>query len=373
MVIVFCLWLQDINDEMVIFDQQAYRFRIYENTPVNTIVGVVNASNPRHESSEQDIVYWLDGGDGARAANGKFEINFKSGQLVLKDTIDRDPPSNEKVFKLRVFARVRNSINMFNTSVPIVIEVLDVNDNSPVFEENDFVVQLKENTAIGTVVTKLTAVDIDELDRKALHYHIVAGNEEEVFAIEETTGEIAVRQVPDREKLPAYMLRVVAVDSSNNTGWTNIHIVIQDENDWTPTFLNETFVMNVTEGPTSIGTRIRLPVVDYDDGINRQMEVYILDGNSNGEFRLDVDEGGPLLSIVHELDRERYNTTDAAIHFVTVVAKDKGIPPRMGRARVSDDSANYGPIQATFQLRSDFTDATRARQKEPDVHNARTK
>src|SRR5439155_21974518 len=122
---------------------------------------------------------------------------------------------------------------------------------------------------------------------------------------------------------PAYVLRVVAVDAANNTGWTSVHLTIVDENDWSPTFLNDTFVMNVTEGPTSVGTRIRLPVVDYDDGINRQMEVYILDGNSNGEFRLDVDEGGPLLSIVAELDRDKYDVKDAALHFVFIAAKDK--------------------------------------------------
>ncbi len=79
---------------------------------------------------------------------------------------------------------------------------------------------------------------------------------------------------------------------------------------------------------------MRLPVVDYDDGINRQMEVYIVDGNSNGEFRLDVDEGGPLLTIVSELDREKYNVQEAALHLLFVAAKDKGSPPRLGKAMV---------------------------------------
>src|SRR5699024_5066589 len=146
---------------------------------------------------------------------------------------------------------------------------------------------------------------------------------------------ISVKEVPDREKSPAYVLKVVAIDAANNTGWSSVHIIILDENDWTPTFLNETFMLNVTEGPTSVGTRLRLPVVDYDDGMNRQMEVYIVDGNSNGEFRLDVDEGGPLLTIVSELDREKYNVPEAALHLVFVAAKDKGIPPRIGKTMVA--------------------------------------
>jgi hypothetical protein len=208
------------------------------------------------------------------------------------------------------------------------------------------------------VVTSITATDKDEVDVGKLRYHVVEGNEDEVFDMEEKTGVISVKIVPDRERSPAYVLRVVAIDAANNTGWANVHIQILDENDWTPTFLNETFLLNVTEGPTSIGiiffrklvtierheifiyfkgTRMRLPVVDYDDGINRQMEVYIVDGNSNGEFRLDVDEGGPLLTIVSELDREKYNVQEAALHLLFVAAKDKGSPPRLGKAMVFNE------------------------------------
>ena len=219
-----------------------------------------------------------------------------------------------------------------NTRVKIFVE--DVNDNNPVFSQTDFIVELKENTPIGQVVTTVTATDKDSVDSGKLRYHVIEGNEDEVFDLEEKTGVISVKIVPDRERSPAYVLRVVAIDGANNTGWTNVHIIILDENDWTPTFLNETFLLNVTEGPTSIGTRMRLPVVDYDDGINRQMEVYIVDGNSNGEFRLDVDEGGPLLTIVSELDREKYNVKEAALHLLFVAAKDKGNPPRMGKSMV---------------------------------------
>ena len=272
-------------------------------------------------------------------SDDNFYIDVRSGDNVptnvslrVKKLIDRDsiPKFLQGIHTLGITAS--NQKCSASTRVKIFIE--DVNDNNPVFSQSDFIVELKENTPIGQVVTTVTATDKDSVDSGKLRYHVIEGNEDEVFDLEEKTGVISVKIIPDREKSPAYVLRVVAIDGANNTGWTNVHIIILDENDWTPTFLNETFLLNVTEGPTSIGTRLRLPVVDYDDGINRQMEVYIVDGNSNGEFRLDVDEGGPLLTIVSELDREKYNVKEAALHLLFVAAKDKGTPPKLGKAMV---------------------------------------
>ncbi|XP_074599101.1 protocadherin Fat 4-like [Brevipalpus obovatus] len=253
--------------------------------------------------------------------------------LRVKKSLDRDsmPKFLQGIYTLTVAAS--NSRCSTNTRIKIMVE--DVNDNNPIFEKDEYIVELRENLPIGHVVTRVAATDKDEIDRNELRYHIVEGNDDEGFDMEEESGVISVKIVPDRERIPSYVLRVVAIDAANNTGWTNVQITILDENDWTPTFLNETFLMNVTEGPTSIGTRLRLPVVDYDDGINRQMEVYIVDGNGEGEFRLDVDEGGPLLTIVSELDREKYHVDGSALHLVSIAAKDKGSPPRIGRTRVA--------------------------------------
>ena len=116
--------VKDINDELVVFDQQSYHFRIFESLPKNQAVGAVNATNPGRLENEQDIIYWI--GEENRKMKGKFAINSKTGEVSLMETIDRDMPSNEQSFKLRVYARDRLSINSFNTSVPVIIDVIDV-------------------------------------------------------------------------------------------------------------------------------------------------------------------------------------------------------------------------------------------------------
>lgn len=128
--------VRNINDELVVFDQQSYYFRVFESLPRNQAVGYVNATNPGRLPNEQDIIYWI--GEENKKQKGKFAIDSKTGELTLMDTIDRDYPSNEQSFKLKIFARDRLSINAFNTSVPIIIDILDVvslsfNSNSLIF------------------------------------------------------------------------------------------------------------------------------------------------------------------------------------------------------------------------------------------------
>lgn len=327
--------LLDINIRCPKFPFTEYYASIKENSPPDMIVLPDLLIEDIDKFSGQRLSYQITEDN----SNDNFYIDVRNGEnaptnvsLRVKKLIDRDsmPKFLQGIHTLAITAS--NQKCSANTRVKIFIE--DVNDNNPVFGQNDFIVELKENTPIGQVVTTVTATDKDSVDTGKLRYHVIEGNEDEVFDLEEKTGVISVKIIPDRERSPAYVLRVVAIDAANNTGWANVHIIILDENDWTPTFLNETFLLNVTEGPTSIGTRMRLPVVDYDDGINRQMEVYIIDGNSNGEFRLDVDEGGPILTIVSELDREKYNVKESALHLLFVAAKDKGTPPRLGKAMV---------------------------------------
>ncbi|CAL1272163.1 unnamed protein product [Larinioides sclopetarius] len=251
----------------------------------------------------------------------------------IKKPLDRDtmPMTLQGMYTLTVTAS--NQRCSGNTRLNIFVE--DVNDNSPVFEKKDFLVEVKENAPPGHVVVHLTALDKDELDMNKLRYFIIDGNSEQQFQIEESTGVLSVRSSPDREETPVFSLRVLALDSANNTGFANIHVTILDENDWTPTFMNETFLLNVTEGSSSLGASIRLPVVDYDEGPNRQMELLILEGNIDNHFRLSVDDRGPLLTVVKELDREEYGVPDSALHVVVVGAKDMGVPPRTGTATVA--------------------------------------
>ncbi|XP_013793569.1 protocadherin-23-like, partial [Limulus polyphemus] len=121
----------DINDGAVVFTQASYHYGILETTPRGETVGFVNATNFSRTPRDQDIVYWISRGN----EDGKFWVNPTTGAVVLMDTIDSDPPLNQRDFTLEVAARDTLSVNSFNTSVEVKIEVIDVNDNVPTFDE----------------------------------------------------------------------------------------------------------------------------------------------------------------------------------------------------------------------------------------------
>ncbi|XP_022692572.1 protocadherin Fat 4-like isoform X3 [Varroa jacobsoni] len=267
--------------------------------------------------------------------------------LRVKKPVDRDamPTFLQGVFTLTVAAA--NSRCAGNTRVRIHID--DVNDNSPVFDQAEYHVELDENTPPGHVVVHVSATDRDGLDAGKLRYYVMEGDPEEEFTLDEHSGILSVKTIPDRERTPNYSLKIVAIDSANNTGRATIHIKILDTNDWTPTFLNDTFFLNVTEGRPSLNQFVQLPVADYDDGINRQVELYIVDGNNENQFRLGVNEHGALLKIVSELDRDKYKVDDTALHFVIVAARDMGTPSRTGTTTVAVVIHDVNDSPPTFE------------------------
>ena len=52
------------------------------------------------------------------------------------------------------------------------VTVLDVNDNAPVFPDEEFEVLVKENSAVGTVVAQITATDPDEGANAQIMYQV---------------------------------------------------------------------------------------------------------------------------------------------------------------------------------------------------------
>lgn len=80
------------------FVQNTYSFNIDEDLARGSTVGLVNASNRHRKASEQQVSYWISRGN----EKGTFWLNPKSGAIILLETVDRDPPGNERAFTFEV-------------------------------------------------------------------------------------------------------------------------------------------------------------------------------------------------------------------------------------------------------------------------------
>lgn len=295
--------IRDINDELVVFDQQSYHFRIFENMPRSQTIGVLNATNPRRNANEQDIVYWM---QEDKQHKNKFWINSKSGELVLMDSVDRDFPANEQSFRFKIFARDRLSINSFNTSVVVIIDVLDVNDNSPTFNEEKYVLELPESLPPGTTFPSFYAVrDIDSgPNGKIVAYHLNGtANELSMFSINNITGVITLMTPLDFETRDKHEFMIVAFDGGvpPNIGVASVVIQVANINEYSPKFIGLPYEFLVQENAfegTSVG---QVKAID-DDGNN--IKYGIADGDT--DFFYIEEESGRIFVRKSLVSRTQY-------------------------------------------------------------------
>nr|XP_056703305.1 cadherin-related family member 3 [Euleptes europaea] len=127
-----------------------------------------------------------------------------------------------------------------STSRTVIINIINVNDESPYFTTTRRVFEIKEEQQTGTIVTTITAVDPDGFNN-SLRYRITAPQGIPYFSINPDNGVIQVARRIDRDTPPLIQhpnisLEILVEDSPINgqSNSTTIVITIQDINDHPP-------------------------------------------------------------------------------------------------------------------------------------------
>ena len=213
-----------------------------------------------------------------------------------------------------------------NTS-SFLINVLDVNDNRPVFLQSIYRATLTENNPPNEVITTVQAVDKDSgLAGKVTYFLHTDGSDD--FQVDPSTGEVTVKKSLDREMSPVVLFHVNASDAGNPQlkSSTLIRLTLEDQNDNTPKFKKSHFEFYVIEEQKNLPIVGRLFAEDPDAGPNGQFS-FDFASPRYPEFILDYDTG---LLKAGMLDREL-----KSVYNFNVTVKDKGNPPRSSMALVT--------------------------------------
>lgn len=202
----------DIDDERPQFLSATYSFQVAENQPRGTEVGrllAIDADSPSHGH----FYFRLRHMDSGRDVE-TFEIDRKSGAIVTAKSLDREDRALHvlvaEVFEVEYDDDDENvhrhsasppAVSALNSTAIVNIQVLDVNDNSPVFvlpepevssetgSTSEAVMTVSNVARRGSVVATLTAVDADDGDNALVTYSIVAGNDRRLFRIDAESGD----------------------------------------------------------------------------------------------------------------------------------------------------------------------------------------
>ena len=287
-----------------------------------------------------------------------FEIDKRVGNLVVCRELDREKQSD---YLLEVRALDTSATNNPQSSaVTIRIEIVDVNDNSPVWPENPITIELPEDTPVSTVISNYSAFDADTSSNSDLRYSLLRCYPEsgtKVFAVDMLTGIITLNSPLDYEQLTEYTLIVSATDQAVNvterrTTSATFIIKITDSNDNEPYFISPTtksILVNDAIEPGSVIAKII--AVDLDSDENGRVSYTITSGNDDGKFSLDHDTGILKLSKSFVIDN---NTLKKNSFVLNVTAMDHGLPQKFKMASVNIVTQGNNEIPPKF-INSNYT------------------
>uniref|UniRef100_A0A3B3ZWL1 Cadherin domain-containing protein n=1 Tax=Periophthalmus magnuspinnatus TaxID=409849 RepID=A0A3B3ZWL1_9GOBI len=200
----------------------------------------------------------------------------KTPVLQLQKALDRETKSNHKM----VLSAFDGGNPSKSGTVEIIIDVLDVNDNMPVFTKDSYSAVLQENAPIGTTVIQVNATDLDSGSNGEVIYSFnseVKDTIRELFDIDPFTGEITVIGNVDFEEEDSYDIDVQASDRGSIPFRTDKSVIIKigDANDNPPVIELASLSGAVPEDSRPGTTVALISITDLDSGINGKILSHI--------------------------------------------------------------------------------------------------
>ncbi|NXD88735.1 PCDBG protein, partial [Halcyon senegalensis] len=251
-----------------------------------------------------------------------FRLNANTGVLTAKDSLDRElicPQSDTCTLFFTIF--LENPLQLLRGEV----EVLDVNDNSPVFREKEFVLEIPEPTPPGSRFPLESAQDRD-VGSNSLQNYSLGSNSHFSLALRTSkdgvkSSELVLDRQLDREEQPELHLLLTATDGGSppRSGTAQIRIVVLDANDNTPVFDREVYEVRLAENSPPEQLVVRVAATDPDEGSNGEVR-YTFTQTSEGSRQLfELNPSTGEIRVSGNLDFE-----EAKSHEMVVRATDGG-------------------------------------------------
>lgn len=305
------IFVLDENDNSPVFPKSALTIDVNENMRIGELVASVTATDPDSDDNAE-LSYSIT----ASNNRGTFSISAKTGSIFLAKKLDFEA---QTLYKFNVTAKDNGRPPRYS-SIPVIINVIDFNDNSPSFMSGDIFKSISENLPLATSIMTVTAHDIDSDVNGQLEYSIVQqtprGNH---FKIDPVTGVIYTNKEIDREFSNLFELIVKATDQAIPTdlrhfALKNLTVWVTDQNDNAPVFVSQSAL--VAESTMFVGSVLtKVVALDPDEGMNGEVEYELVSGDLD-TFIVDRYTGD--IRVVSPLLPSRL------IYNLTMLATDRG-------------------------------------------------
>ncbi|XP_072768481.1 protocadherin beta-16-like [Nerophis lumbriciformis] len=308
----------DVNDNAPVFTKSSYKATISENAPKGTSVITVSASD-KDSGSNGKISYLLS--KHKLRLSDLFQINSATGEVILTGDIDYE---RAKLLEIDIEAVDNGGLS---DSSKIMIDIIDVNDNSPqmkILSKSD---SISEDSAENTVVTMLSVNDPDSGSNGEVKCKI---NEDIPFKIENNMNgfySLMTEVALDRELASQYNITVMCSDEGvpSLSSSVTLTLHISDVNDNAPVFERSSYEASIVENNTPGLSIFTVKARDADWNQNARLSYMLEDSSVNGvpvSSYVSVSADSGVIHAVRSFDYEHLKEFNFRVR-----AQDGGSPP----------------------------------------------
>ncbi|XP_035377220.1 protocadherin alpha-2-like isoform X10 [Electrophorus electricus] len=320
----------DNNDNRPVFSQDVYTVNLQENVPVGTIVTKVNATD-LDEGSNGEVMYSL-GSNLNRKIYDIFDLDNVSGEIRVKGEIDFE---NTDIYRLDVLASDKGTPPM-TVDCRVIVNILDVNDNTPEIEVTSLSNVVPEDSKPGTVISLINVLDKDSgVNGKVLCTLSQNTPFELKPSIKANMYSLVTKEHLDREKMPLYDVIVTAQDFGDPSlmAVKVLTVEVSDVNDNSPEFPQSQTWQYLFENNAPGASILSVHALDKDINENSIISYSIVrrDGayNDMASF-LNINSETGAIYALKSFDFEMIK----AFQF-QIMASDSGTPPLSGNVTVN--------------------------------------
>ncbi|XP_037763086.1 protocadherin gamma-A12 [Chelonia mydas] len=251
-----------------------------------------------------------------------FALNLKSGHLITTERMDREQICGQlETCLLHLEVLVEDKVKLFIVDV----EITDINDNAPRFQEDELEFRISELAAVGTRYSLEEAQDPDVGASSVQGYYLSSNKH---FSLDVQTGadgdkyvELVLEKSLDREEQDVHDLILTATDGGDpvRSGTAQIRVIVLDANDNAPVFSQPVYKVSVLENVPVGSLLLTVNATDPDEAINSEVTYSLRKMKDKASQIFQVDSKTGEISIVGNLDYE-----EAALYEMEVQAKDVG-------------------------------------------------
>ncbi|XP_036060639.1 protocadherin gamma-B6 isoform X9 [Onychomys torridus] len=251
-----------------------------------------------------------------------FSVDAESGDLLVKDRIDREQICKERrKCELQLEAVLENPLNIFH----VVVEIEDINDHAPQFEKKETRLEILESVSVGTRIPLEPATDPD-INLNSIKDYQLSSNPyfSLVVRVNPDGGkspELSLEKLLDREEQRSHRLILTALDGGDppRSATTQIEISVKDNNDNPPVFSKEEYRLSVSENLPPGSSVLQVTATDEDQGINAAISYYFRSTAQSTRHVFALDEKTGVIRNNQPLDFEEVER-----YTMEVEAKDGG-------------------------------------------------